>query len=104
MNINSEAKDHQNEDKSELEKKIEEVESLLSGLTDSETEDTWDEEEMIKNERVVQFVLNSGQGVQEPEYSLEECLQTSKHSLRRKCHTKCLLNTQTGLNIGTLQN
>ena len=52
MNINSEAQDPQNENKSELEKKLEEVESLLSGLTDSETEDTWDEEEMIKSERV----------------------------------------------------
>ena len=97
MNINPEAQDHQNEDKSELEKKLEEVESLLSGLTNSETEDTWDEEEMIKNERIVQFVLNSGQTVQEPEYS--DYLQNHKIGLRRNC----LLNTHTGLNIGTLK-
>ena len=104
INVDSEAQDPQNEDKSELEKKLEEVESLLTGLTDSETEDTWDEEEMIKNERVVQFVLNSGQTIRGPDYSLEDSLQNSNHSLRRKIHKKCLLNTQTGLYINTLPN
>ena len=62
-NINSEAKDPQNDDKSELEKKLEDVESLLNNLTDSQTEDTWNEEEMIKNERVVQFVSTPGQTI-----------------------------------------
>ena len=44
-NINSEAKDPQNDDKSELEKKLDDVESLLNGLPDSKTEDTWNVEE-----------------------------------------------------------
>ena len=101
ININYETQDHQKEDKSELEKKLEEVEFLSSGLTDSETEDSWDEEEMIKNERIVQFVLNSVQG---PEYSVEDCIQNSKHSVSRMCHKACLLNTQTGLNIATSPN
>lgn len=99
MNINYEAQDHKLEDKSELEKKLEEVESLLSGLADSETEDTWDEEEMIKNETVVQFVLNSGQTVQGPEHSLEDNLQHHKNSLRGKC----LLKTQTVLDLENLE-
>ena len=51
--INSEAKDPLNEDKGELEKKLEDVESLLNGLTDSKPEDTWNAEKMIKNEMVV---------------------------------------------------
>ena len=100
-NINSEAKDPQNDDKSELEKKLEDVESLLNGLTE---EDTWNEEEMIKNERVVQFVLNSGQTIMGPDNSIEDFVQNSKHSLRRKCPKNCHLNTQTGLYIKTLQN
>ena len=103
INVDSEAQDPQNEDKSELEKKLEEVESLLSGLTDTETEDTWNEEEMIKSKRVVQFVLNSGQTILGPEYSVEDSVQNSNHSLSRNCHKKCLLKTQTGFYINTLQ-
>ena len=98
-NINTEAKDPQNEDKCELEKKLEDVESLLNNLTDSHTEDTWNEEEMIKNERVVQFVLTPRQTIKVPDYSIEDFIQNSKHSLRRKCPKNCHLNTQTGLYI-----
>ena len=103
-NINYEAKRPLNEDNCELEKKLKDVKSLLDNLSDSKTEDTWNEEEMIKHERVVQFVLNSGQTIMGPYYSIEDSVQNSKHSLRRKCPKKGDLDTQTGLYIKTLQN
>ena len=103
-NINYEAKRPQNEDNCELEKKLKDVKSLLDNLSDSKTEDTWNAEEMIKNERVVQFVLNSGQIIVGPDNSIEDFVQNSKHSLRMKCAKNCHLNTQTGLYIKPFQN
>ena len=44
-----------------LEKKLAELEDLLNNLTDTDDEETWDEEEMARNERVLKFVMNSGE-------------------------------------------
>ena len=44
------------DDKDEI---LEEVESVSNVLTESETEDSLDEEQIFKNERIVQFILNS---------------------------------------------
>ena len=93
------------DDKDEI---LEEVESVSNVLTESETEDSLDEEQIFKNERIVQFILNSGESVQTPENSAErvdliglENPKSNEDSLRIKCLKRLQLNTQTGGKIYT---
>ena len=58
------------DDKDEI---LEEIESVSNVLTESEREDSLDEEQIFKNERIVQFInkLNTGESVKTPENSVE---------------------------------
>ena len=51
------------DDKDEI---LEEIESVSNFLTESETENSLDEEQIFKNERIVQFILNAGESVKTP--------------------------------------
>ena len=104
----SESELPKNGDKSEIEKKLVEVEALLNDLTDSDIEDTWDDEEMANNEKVLQFVLNSVTNVEEPADPVEVknsfALGCIKHNLRMRSLNKFQLNTRTGLSKTLIYN
>ena len=93
--------------KSEIEKKLAELEDLLKDLSDTDDEETWDEEEMARNERVLQFVLNSGEKDEDTEDAAEleessnvDSVNVSKHHININMRNQNMfkLNAKTGEN------
>ena len=93
--------------KSEIEKKLAELEDL----SDTDDEETWDEEEMARNERVLQFVLNSGERDEETEDAAEleessnvDSFNVSKHHININMRNQNMfkLNAKTGEKVKKL--
>ena len=82
----------------DLEKKIVEVENLLNDLTVSDDEDNWDEEEMAKNERLLQFVMSSSSrcDMEELEDVKDTSMSMNETKLFLKRQNEFKLITKTG--------
>ena len=72
-------------------------------LSESESDDSSYEEEILKNKRVVEFILNANENVPAQQFSdqktFETCInspKTKRQDFRKRCLKKLHLNTQTG--------
>ena len=78
----------------DIKDKLDEVNQMLKDLSDSEPEDSWTEEMKLKNERVVQFLLDAE--TKRPENygaSFLSIFQKDKQNLRLKCLKKSVLTS-----------
>ena len=91
---------------SEIEEQ-EAAKSVSKESLESESEESWDEGETFKTERVVEFILNAGENetLQTPpnysaEISHDKCIggtRKNRPDFRKRCLKKLHLNTQTGM-------